>query len=821
MRLKVSIIFTLCLCSLGLSGQNKTCSCCLSGKVLDEETSKPIPYATVQVKDTNKFAQTNEDGEFIIKDTCPNEYTLIISCLGYSSTTSDHHHEQDSNRHFYLTQDVTGLDEVTIQAQRAKEKGTETIAQTTLTKADIQSTPTESLAVSLSKIEGVTFAATGTNIQLPVIQGLTGNRIVVLNNDIKHAFQNWGQDHAPEIDINAANSVTVIKGAAGVRFGPEALSGAVLVKPNPLLLNNEFYGSFRVNGQSNGRGGNTNFEIGQGTENWSYFFNGGYTRLGDRFAPGVDLTDEEIEAFGINGNGDTEPVVNLTNTGKEEISFGAGLRYRLDDWDFKAYYSYVDQDFGLLFSSFLESPNSFSRALDSPVPLIVNDFSYNISDPNQELQHHFAKAEVDWRYADQGKLSFRFGAQLNLRDEFDVRRNAEIPIIDLDLLTFDYQLEWEHPTWNGLDGFIGVQYFTQNNDNNPGTQTTPFIPNYDAERFSAFVIENVKFGENTLEAGVRFDIETNDVAGREVNQDIFRDQYTFTNFTASLGYQWELSDNSSFKTNVGSAFRTPNVAELFSFGQQGFRSVFGLLRLTNNDGVLSTSEVTPIDESEVDLERGYKLTNEFRTSNENNAHVVTTYVHYIENFVFDRPLGVFGSVRGPQFAFFIDQADALFVGLDYSWKKQISSVFSATYGLSYLWSRNIGEGEALFEQAPISTNLQFQWDQGAWWVFDSSTLSVRPSYTFRQFQAPRTVSPESLIDGIEVITPDSEIFDFIDAPDGYFLADLSWNFKISNFGGSISAQNLLNTRYRSILNEARYFSDELGRNVLVGLNYNF
>jgi iron complex outermembrane receptor protein len=287
-----------------------------------------------------------------------------------------------------------------------------------------------------------------------------------------------------------------------------------------------------------------------------------------------------------------------------------------------------------------------------------------------------------------------------------------------------------------------------------------------------------------------------------------------------LGYQWKLSDSSDFKTNIGSAFRTPNVAELFSFGQQGFRSIFGLLRFTDTNGLLSTDEVTPLDESEVDLERGYKLTTEFRTAKNGNSHLITGYANYIDNYVFDRPIGVFGTIRGPQAAFIVDQAEALFLGVDYSWKRELTQQLSASYGVSYLWARNIGEDEALIDQPPITTNLQLDWDQGKWWVFDSSSWSLRPSYTFRQFQAPRTVSPESLADGSAVVTPDSEIFDFLDAPEGYLLFDLSWNFKWKSFRGSVTAQNLLNTSYRSYLNELRYFADEPGRNILFALNYN-
>ncbi len=799
MKLQLLALFIALITSISLAAQNGTCSYSVSGKVLDADTEEPVPFAVVKVEGTEKYTSTDVEGNFKIDGLCSEKNTLIISCIGYADSTKDHEH--DSELHFYLTQEVTGLDEVTIQAQRAREKGTETVSQVTIGKAEIASNPTQSLAAVLAQQQGLTFISTGNNVQLPVIHGLYGNRILVLNNGLKHGFQNWGTDHAPEIDITAANSITVVKGAAGVRYGPEALGGAIIVEPNPLLLNNPFYGKIGTGYQTNGRGYNANVEIGQGRENWSYFANGNYIKVGDRQAPDY----------------------NLTNTGKEEKAFSFGLLHHKNKWDFKAFYSFIDQNLGLLRASFVSSPDAIIQAFNADTPTPADPFSYSINDPNQIIQHHLAKAEINWWYADDARLTLTGGVQLNKRDEFDVRRNADIPIIDLDLLTYDYQLEWKHPKWHRLDGIFGLQYFSQNNDNNPGTQTTPFIPNYNTDRFSAFAVESIDFGRNTLEAGVRFDFETNDVRGRETNQDIFRDNYSFTNLTASLGYVRQLSDNSTFRTNIGTAWRTPNVAELFSFGQEGFRLIYGMLRYTETNGTppIDTSEVIPIDQSDVEPERGFKFINELEINKNGNTHNLTVYSHFIENYIFDRPITVSGTFRGPMAAFIYNQVDAMFLGADYSWKKEWSKQVSGTFGLNYLWSRNIGDNEPLINQPPVSTSYQLQWDQGKVWLFDSSRWSIRPSYTFNQFQAPRTVSIESLLDGSEVITSDSEIFDFKDAPESYFLLDLSWNFNWKNLSGGITVQNIFNTSYRNYLNELRYFADEPGRNILFTLNYQF
>ncbi len=799
MKLKLLLASFFITYVVSINGQDRPCSFSASGQVLDVDTEEPVPNAVVKVEGTKKYTTTDSKGYFEINGLCSKQNTLIISCIGYADSTKDHEH--DSAMHFYLTEEVTDLEEVIIQAQRNKEEGTETIAQVTVGRAEIVSNPTQSLAAVLAKEQGLTFISTGNNVQLPVIHGLFGNRILILNNGVKHGFQNWGTDHAPEIDIASANSITVIKGAAGVRYGPEALGGAIVVESNPLLLNNPLYANIGTGYQTNGRGYHTTFEIGHGTEKWSYYANGNYTRIGDRKTPDY----------------------NLTNTGKEESAFGLGVLYHKDEWDFKVQYSYIDQNLGVLRASFVSSPEALIQAFNASTPEPADPFSYDITAPNQTTQHHLAKAEVNWWYSDTGKLTLIGGIQLNQRDEFDVRRNIELPIIDLDLLTYDYQLTWKHPKWHGLDGLLGVQYFSQNNDNNPGTQTTPFIPNYNTDRFSAFGVESITFGKNTFEAGLRFDFETNDVRGRETNQDIFRDNYSFTNFTASLGYVRRFSENSVFRTNIGSAWRTPNVAELFSFGQEGFRLIYGLLRFTDSDGdfPIDTSEVIAMDDSDVEPERGFKFINEFETNKNGNSHKLTVYSHFIDNYIFDRPITVSGSIRGPTTAFIYNQVDALFLGADYSWKRQWTNQISGTFGINYLWSRNIGENETLINQPPISTSYGLEWNQGKIWKFDSSKWTIRPSYTFRQFQAPRTVSIESLVDGSEMITSDSEIFDFTNAPEGYFLLDLSWTFGWKNLSASVTAQNLLNSRYRDYLNELRFFADEPGRNILFTLNYKF
>lgn len=795
-------LFTLLVCTLILTtvaiAQTDTCSYTIGGKILNIETKEPIPYVSITVSGTNKFTLTNLQGDFFIDGLCEKTPTFTISCFGYFDSICTNFPLQVNMPRIYLTQKTLELDELTIHSQKNKEEGTQTISQTTLKRAVIQSDPTQSLAFAISEQQGITLTSTGSNVQLPVIHGLYGNRILILNNGLKHGFQNWGRDHAPEIDISSAHNITIVKGAAGVRFGPEALGGAIIVETNPLHLNKPFYAEMGTGYQTNGKGIYTRLATGIGFKKWSYFLNGNFTKIGDKNTPDYSLT----------------------NSGKQEHSLSLGTRYHSKNWDFKIYYSYIHQNLALLRSSIAESGNAFVKAINANVPTFISPFSYAINEPNQLTQHHFGKVEINWWYSNVGKLTFRAGRQLNQREEYDVRRNVDKPIIDLDLITSDYQLEWKHPKWMKLDGLLGFQFFNQDNDNNPGTGTTPLIPNYNTNRYSAFLIESRKLGKNTLEVGVRLEYESNNVRGRETNQAIFKDAYSFTNLTPSIGYVIQLSDHSSFRTNLGSAWRPPNMAELYSFGQHGYKTSFGLLRYyTNSQEELRTDRVIPMSESSIQSEKGYKFINELQTTKGRNTHTATVYSHYIENYIFERPIAVIGTIRGPMPVFIYEQADAFFAGVDYSWKRDWTKQLSGVLGMSYLWSKNIEKNELLINQPPLSVNYRLSYNQQKFWKFESSKWMIRPRYTFQQFQAPQTITPESLIDGSVIITSDTEIFDFKDAPEGYFLLDVSWSFQCKKISGSITVQNLFNSRYRDYLNEMRYFADEPGRNILFSLTY--
>ncbi|MBK7882797.1 MAG: TonB-dependent receptor plug domain-containing protein [Chitinophagaceae bacterium] len=98
----------------------------------------------------------------------------------------------------------------------------------------LQETRGLSLSEALTKINGVTMLQTGSTISKPIIHGLHSNRILTINNGVRQEGQQWGNEHAPEIDPFIADKLTVIKGVDELKYGSDAIGGVVLVDPKPL-----------------------------------------------------------------------------------------------------------------------------------------------------------------------------------------------------------------------------------------------------------------------------------------------------------------------------------------------------------------------------------------------------------------------------------------------------------------------------------------------------------------------------------------------------------------------------------------------------------
>ena len=136
-----------------------------------------------------------------------------------------------------------------------KKQDISTNAKSELKGIPLFQTAGQTLSGSLQNIPGINAIQTGPTISKPVIHGLHSNRILILNNGVRQEGQQWGTEHAPEIDPFIANRVTIIKGAASVRYGSDAISGVILVEPAILAPDKPLEGEVNLVAGTNGQMG--------------------------------------------------------------------------------------------------------------------------------------------------------------------------------------------------------------------------------------------------------------------------------------------------------------------------------------------------------------------------------------------------------------------------------------------------------------------------------------------------------------------------------------------------------------------------------------
>ena len=112
----------------------------IAGIVIDDDTKKPIEFASIYMKDNGFWAITDIDGNFRIKGVPVGKATFTIQCLGYATRQLTINITKDiPSLRFTLKQESLKLNEVTITAKRKHDEATSsyTIDRTALDNQQI------------------------------------------------------------------------------------------------------------------------------------------------------------------------------------------------------------------------------------------------------------------------------------------------------------------------------------------------------------------------------------------------------------------------------------------------------------------------------------------------------------------------------------------------------------------------------------------------------------------------------------------------------------------------------------------------------------
>ena len=137
MHKRIFLFFLLIGCGLATAlAQQVT----IAGRITDDDSKKPIEFASVLMKENGYWSITGADGTFRIKGVPTGKATLTVQCLGYATRQITLNINKDiPHLRITLKQESLKLDEVTITAKRKKDEATSsyTIDRTALDNQQI------------------------------------------------------------------------------------------------------------------------------------------------------------------------------------------------------------------------------------------------------------------------------------------------------------------------------------------------------------------------------------------------------------------------------------------------------------------------------------------------------------------------------------------------------------------------------------------------------------------------------------------------------------------------------------------------------------
>ncbi|MFN5181710.1 MAG: TonB-dependent receptor [Bacteroidota bacterium] len=745
-----------------LTVAQNNCAIRLSGIVIDLDDAQPLAYATIAVTEQKRIVIADAEGNFVMDSLCPGKIVISVRHLDCTDTSILIELKNNKSISIRLPHTSVRLRDLEVYGEAKTPRLTDAISQ--IEGAVLDAKRGGNLADITSTANGVTSLNTGSSISKPMIHGLQGYRILLISNGIRLEGQQWGNEHAPEIDPNLAKKITVIKGASGLRYGADAIGGVILVEPEELSDSTKLSGDFYMTGNSNGRGGSV-----------SGIMQGSIPKI-------TGLAWRVQGTIRKQGNINTPNYI-LSTTALEENNFSYTLGYHKKRWGTELFYSQFNTRIGIFSGSHIGNLTDLNNAFNGTLNYDTASFSYKVSRPYQDVGHELIKGNFHIHTGKRSRLNINYGYQYNIRKEFDKDAPLNDSLAQFNLPDLDYRIEthlaeavWDHDNVRSFRGLFGTTYMHQENV----YRGRFFIPNYIADNFGVFGTERYIKHKFEAELGVRYDVRHLQCFLWENNL-IIDPKFNFSNWSAHGGIIIKKDSCHNFLFNSSMTWRSPAVNELFANGLH-----HGAASIEKGDRML-----TP--------ERGWNSSITAIGKIKKVRWEITAYSNYIKDFIYQQP----GTqpqltIKGAFPVFYFKQTDALISGADFDMSIYIGKRISFNIKAMYLYGQNLEKQEPLVFmpsnriKKEIIVNLP---DKGA---FKNNLITIDGLYVSRQYRTPFGV-------------------DYKVAPPDYFLINISLTTKIGKkktiailYAG---VNNLMNIAYRDYLDRFRYFCDAPGRNI--------
>jgi iron complex outermembrane receptor protein len=669
----------------------------IRGRVVDAATGQPVAAAQLRIVPLGRGEVSHTDGVFHFHQLPGGTHTVVASRVGYAPAELrvDVQDGRVAEVELRLSPSALELAPVVVTGTAGARRSDEVLSPTTaISGARLERELGATVAGTLVNTPGVAVTSMGPATARPVIRGLSGDRVLVLEDGQRPGdLSSTSGDHAVAVEASTARQLEVVRGPMSLLYGSSALGGVVNVvrEEVPTRPSEHPHGAALV------QLGSVDRSAALGA-----FSTAGMGRLALR-AEVSARTSADVRT----------PLGTLANTEARTLGFSGGAAY-VGGWGHAgASYRFYDNDYGI--------PGGFLGGHARGVDI--------------RMRRHAVRGETEWRPSAGPFASVR--ATAGFSDYRHTEREASGAVgtvFGQEMAAAEVTAR--HDAWGVLSqGALGVR--GQYRDiATGGSLRTPATYDW---TLAGFAVEELGAGPLRVQLGARYDFaryvpreQTTIGAGGER---IPVRPRTFGSVSGSAGLLYDLGGGVRAGASLARSYRTPDFNELYS------------------DGPHLAAGTYDVGDPELRQETGLGVDAFVRVTRPGLRAEAAAYRNRLDGYIFPSTRGRVeqGTVAGIPRAQYTNE-DAVFSGLDgeAEWEAVPGLVLEGT--ASYVRARFtserspipvIAETDTTFIAAsrhpplipPLLGRVGARWERGAWWTGAAVRFAGRQART-GDFETP-------------------------------------------------------------------------------------
>lgn len=511
---------------------------------------------------------------------------------------------------------------------------------------------------------GVQSSYFGPSSSRPVIRGLDGDRIRVLQNGLGTLdASTQSLDHAIPVDTLTIDQMEVIRGPMSLLYGASAVGGVVNLVTNRIHYQYEegFFAKALTQGETVNNGLSSALHLNYGVNKWMFHVDGSTRNLQDTEIPGYAHSSKERKTDPV----DPEPKDKIPNSFNKQDNIAVGTSKIFD----RGHVGVSFNHFNTLYGSVAEE-----------------DIAIDMTQNRWELHSEYRPEGGSFR-------KYKFKA---VQSDYN---HKELEGDETGTIFKNKGNETRFEAYNKQGNLRGITGFQTHIFSFSAKGEEAFLPSSDNSKISLFSFQELDFGKNAFRFGAR--LENSEIEKLSSADFGAKDEKSYLGMNASLGHCYDFTKEHTLETSFSYTQRAPNFQELYA------------------DGAHIATGVYELGDSNLKKENAYALELTYKIKSAKHLLTASAYSQVIKDYIALNPTDQTDTDSG----FTINeyqQVDALFYGVDVDYRNQLMEINKGMLQLvnkfDFVRGKNTDDGKNLPRLSPPRLTVGLEYGKDSWSV---------------------------------------------------------------------------------------------------------